>query len=528
MKPMSSVENDNVVSDNAYKSRVNVAFAQMLTQVGSEDLLGIKEASENKDGKDILTHAEQQKAIAVLARYMQNAHPGFTDKDAPNIAFSEEVKFKIKEELLKLYLTPQERTADDLTKELFKFGMKYVPDCHFNVFTTDGKLASNLFSKEENEQFLEELREFVKDGGLDDSQRGKIEGTITPQGQVGENLFNESTINQLKNDGAEILSDKKGKTWRITQINHNGNNLTLLGLTKFHALDSNQRFSAEIINDFCDFAKEFSKQEYKKSNGVIVDLRENHGGWPYLGDFIARTFYGNEVSAAPLSSLKIESYEANLIRSYMAKSSLLERLKIPKTSSNASFTQHELWSDKLPFNPQLGYNNPVIVLTDRNTASNAEATCMRMKANPYVRFAGDNTLGCIQYTPAATGLAAVPLPGGIRVAIPIEGASSAFGERVEGTGYKPDYPTRHGQNVLFETLNNFETIKRDITEHLPTEKTGSYSFARDPYIDELTKRNLKVFRDNPELQNAIKKLSDITRMIPQQFNGNHFNKANSL
>ena len=527
MTAASSTENSSSVAEDRYESKINKAFAIMVAEVNLEDLAKKDYSAGYKRETEVLTHQEQQKTIAALARYLQNAHPGFTNADAPNIAFSEDVKFKIKEQLVKLYLTPKERTVNDLTKELFKFGVKYVPDNHFNIFTVTGKHASTLFSNEESKQFLTELQEFIKDDTLDISQKGKIEAGITPRKQVGENLFNDTTIDLLKSNNVEILNDKKGKNWRITKIKQNGKELTLLGLTKFHAADSNG-FSLETINDFCDFAKEFSKQEYKKSDGVIVDLRGNHGGWPYLGDYMARSFYGNEVSASPLTSVKIESYEANLSRLYMAKAPLEDRLKAPKISKQDSVAQKELWSDKLPFNPQLGYCNPVIVLTDRSTSSNAEATCMRMKANPYVRFAGENTSGCIQYTPAATGTTAIPLPGGIRVAIPVDGASSAFGERVEGIGYKPDYPTERGKNALFETLNNFETIRQDIIEHLPEERKGSYSFGRDPYIDELTKRNLEVVRDNPELQNAVQRLSNLTKHIPQQSLSNNLSKGNSL
>ena len=510
---------------------------QMIVMSASDIDMALPKPSKADNEK--LTIEEQQKMLAVFARYISEGHPGFTAVDAPNIAFPDDVKNKFKAEFVKLFLTSnKERTVSEMGKGLFKFAKKYLPDNHFNVFSTSGVPISMTLSKEEHSEFKEELGNYIQKDDIDTSQRGIIEHLYAERNQVGKNLFNDDEIGLLKQNGAEILADKKGKTWRITKINRQGENIMIIGMSRFAAMDNDGNLNEDLIKDFTALAKEFSKQEYKDCDNLVLDLRGNGGGWPYIGDYMARTLYGNTVSTEPQGHIKMDTLAAKLSYAYMAQDDYkkyenkIERLGLTHDKQNTQYSElNKPWSEEYPFNPELGYKKPILLLTDQNTGSNAEVTIGRLREHPYVRTIGDHSCGVVQYHPAATPKASIPLPYGLKIAVPPEGFTGPNGERLEGIGYQPDYPVERGKDALIMGLENLESIKQDILQHLPPEKTVKTEAKREVKVDETTALNRRsIGKNNPKLLLAFNELVTATETIPQlkqQNNGLSYNQYRS-
>ena len=471
-----------------------------------------------KADNEKLTIEEQQKMLAVFARYISEGHPGFAAVNAPNLTFPAEVKDKFKSEFVKLFLTSkEERTVAEIGKELFKFAKKYLPDNHFNVYTTSGIPIGMTLNKEEHTTFKKELDTYLQGPNIDSSQRGIIEHLYAERNQVGRNLFNDDEIAVLQQNGAEIISDKRGQTWRMTKINHQGQNIMLIGMSRFAAMGNDGNLNEDLIKDFTALAKEFSKQEYKDCGALIMDLRGNGGGWPYIGDYMARTLYGNTVSTEPKGHIKMDSLAAKLSYAYIEGKNPIERLRLKHETENTKYEQHDKsWAEDYPFNSELGFKKPILLLTDQNTGSNAEVTIGRLREHPYVRTIGDHSCGVVQYHPAATPKASIPLPYGLKIAVPPEGFTGPNGERLEGIGYKPDYPVEKGRDALIFGLENLDSIKQDTLQHLPQEKKVETQAKREAKVDETTSLNRKsIGKDKPTMLVAFNELVSITEVIPQ-------------
>lgn len=500
---------------------IDMAF-QMIIKSASDIDMALPKPPKTDNEK--LTIEEQQKMLAVFARYISEGHPGFATVNAQNITFPEEVKNKFKSEFVKLFLTSKdERTVSEMGKELFKFAKKYLPDNHFNVYGTSGVPIGMTLSKEEHAAFKKELDTYLQNPDIDSSQRGIIEHLYAERNQVGENLFNDNEIDILKQSGAEILADKKGQTWRMTKINRQGKNIMMIGMSRFAAMDNNGKMNEDLIKDFTALAKEFSKQEYNNCDTLIMDLRGNGGGWPYIGDYMARTLYGNTVSTEPQGHIKMDTLAAKLSYAYMAQDdyqkyeSKIERLGLTHDKQNTQCNvRSESWVEEYPFNPELGFKKPILILTDQNTGSNAEVTIGRLREHPYVRTIGDHSCGVVQYHPTATPKAAIPLPYGLKIALPPEGFTGPNGERLEGIGYKPDYPVEKGKDALIAGLENLTGIKQDILQHLPPEKEFKTEARRESKVDETTALNRKnIGNNNPTMLAAFNELVAATEVIPQ-------------
>lgn len=111
-----------------------------------------------------------------------------------------------------------------------------------------------------------------------------LEHLYVERNQVGKNLFNDDEIAHLQQNGAEIISDKRGQTWRMTEVNHHDKNVMMIGVTRFAAMGQDGKLSEDLIKDFTALAKEFSKQRYQNCDALVLDLRGNGGGWPYIGN----------------------------------------------------------------------------------------------------------------------------------------------------------------------------------------------------------------------------------------------------
>ncbi|MBO5038854.1 MAG: hypothetical protein J6C85_05310 [Alphaproteobacteria bacterium] len=492
------------------QKNIELAFEKIISSVSDMDLIMPAPA---KDREDEVSSEEYKKIIASFARYIALGHPGFADSGDNAIAFSDETKLKIKENIVHLYLTEKHHTISDVEKELFTFSKKYIPDNHFNVFTSQGELVGAKLSKEEHLQLQQELQGLIKQGDLDTSQQGVIEHLYTQHNQVGKNVFHDEAESLLEQQGIELTTDAQGKTWKIGHMQYQDKKVMVIGMSKFAAIDKNG-FSVDLIHDFTALATEFSKQPYLQADVLMLDLRGNGGGWPYIGDYMARTLYGNTISTEPQSSLKMDSLEAKLSFAYMEQRNILERKALLDSPQQTQYKNRDI-SLKHPFNSELGYNKPILVLTDRHTGSNAELTIGRLKQHPFVRVVGDNSCGVVQYKPAATGKTAIPLPYGIRISVPPVGESGPNGEKLEGIGFVPDYRVKKGDDALLFGLERLDDIISDIQEKLPAPQQVKTQALYEDRVKTTTSMCQKSMANNPQCLSAFNKLVAATTTIPQ-------------
>lgn len=487
-----------------------LAFEKILSSVSDMDLI-IPAPARNRE--DEISADEYQKIIASFARYVASGHPGFADSDDKAIAFSAETKLRIKENIVHLYLSKKHRTISDIEKELFTFSKKYIPDNHFNIFTAQGELVGATLSKEEHLQLQQELQELIKQGNIDASQKGIIEHLYSQPNQIGKNIFNDAAESLLEQNGIDFTTEAQGKTWKIGHLQYQDKNVMVIGMSKFSAIDKDD-FSADLIHDFTVLASEFSKQHYLQADILMLDLRGNGGGWSFIGDYMARTLYGNTISTEPQSSLRMDSLEAKLSFAYMQQLNILERKNLLDQPRQTQY-QNRAPNLQYPFNSELGYNKPILVLADRHTGSNAELTIGRLKYHPYVRVVGDNSCGVVQYKPAAAGKRTIPLPYGIRIAVPPVGESGPNGEKLEGIGFVPDYRVEKGKDALLHALEKLDDIISDIKEKLPELQQTKTRAIREDRVNNTISICQKAMENNPQCLSAFNKLVAATTTIPQ-------------
>ncbi|MBP5533950.1 MAG: hypothetical protein J6Y03_00375 [Alphaproteobacteria bacterium] len=485
-----------------------IEFENIINSLSEKDLIVL----ENPKAKDeVLTLSEQRKMLAFMGRFLYNGHGGFADGN-PDIVFPEKVRDDFIHAFLKLYQQETPKTVDEILADIFKLQMKHIPDNHFNVLNSDG--SAYQLPAEEEKDFQRELRELLKKDDIDKCQRGKIERYLSVSNQVGTNFANRQELPQN-------LSDQtSGIQWKTGIVNQNGHKVYVVGISSFAAFDENGKFKKELVDDFTNLAVHLSKQGFQKSDALVIDLRGNRGGWPYIGDYLARTLYGNTVTSGGASLMR-DTLERALISAYMKKSSAEEKQEIVNRSFSGKTKEikGEKWTDTYPFNPELGFNKPVFVLTDRDTGSNSEATCEKLAAHPYVRFIGENTKGCLQFGSAPTGDSALPLPFWGKVSISLgASASDTIQGRYEGIGIAPDYPVK--QDALDFVIENFDSISKDIQKDVSNFgfKTDQKPVAvRESYVGNLTQKNVEYMKktQNDECADAVQRLSNVTEVIPQ-------------
>ena len=484
-----------------------IEFENIIGSLSKEDLIA---TPKTKQQKEQLTLSEQRNMLAYIGRFFYNAHGGFATGN-PSIVFPDAVKQKFIKEFLKLYNADQEKTLRDNLKDVFKFLMTCVPDNHANLFDSNG--AFFHLTPKENEQFIVELKDILKKDDLDSCQRGKIERYLSQPHQVGQNIVKQSV------EG--FSPSAKGMQWKTGIIEKDGKAFFVIGISSFVAFNQETgAFDKNLIDDFTNLAKELSKQEYKDKDCLIIDLRGNRGGWPYIGDYLARILYGNTVTSGG-DSLKRDTLEQEIVRSHMRgsfeqdKNNLAQKDFSGKTEEN----KVEKWTNLFPFNPQQGMVLPIIVLTDRDTGSNAEALCERLAAHPCVKFVGENTKGCLQFGGAPTGATALPMPYGGRLGISLGASSSSIIQgRCEGIGIVPDFKIQKGCDALSQAIEFFDGIKQDIDEKIKflPEYSKKTPGLRESYVDNLTERNVELMQNNGDFEaaKAVIRLSDATKNIP--------------
>lgn len=493
-----------------------IEFENIINSLSIDDLI---KTPIQKNPADKLSLEEQRKMLAFMGRFLYHGHGGFAEGNS-DIVFPQAVRRDFIKSFIKLYNSSQEKTLEDNLKDIYKLQMMFIPDNHVYVYNSDGSPIQ--LSAEDMCVFKKELAKRLEDPNIDLCQRGKIERYLSYAHQVGKNLVEKTSD--------ELTQQKKGIQWKTGTVSTGGKELYVVAISSFAAIDPKTgAFDEKLIDDFISLAKELSETKYKGKDGLVIDLRGNRGGWPYIGDYLARTLYGNTVTSGG-ASLDRDTLEKEILKAHMRGNFDQKKEDIVQKQFSGNTIEYgkEKWTTRFPFNPKKGITMPIVVLIDRGTGSNAEATCEKLAAHPYVRFVGENTKGCLQFGNAPTSKTALPLPYGGRMGIPLgASASSIIQGRYEGMGITPNYKLETGKDAFSYLIEKFDEIQNSVEhemQNISTQPINGHSMCeREAYVDNLTVKNVELMQRQGNLKaaEAVKRLSEVTKRIPDTLLASH-------
>lgn len=187
---------------------------------------------------------------------------------------------------------------------------------------------------------------------------------------------------------------------------------TMMGLDTIEEIDA----AYEAITD-------------ENAAGVIIDLRENHGGAFAVRPLVAHLLAG------PVDAGVFVSQPWNRVHDRPPARTDLEKVE-PWTG----WSIKAFWADvqtnpvtRVSFSPvEPVFAGPAYVLTSRSTASAAELAVDVLKVSNRVTIIGERTAGQM------LSQTIFDIPGGFHLSLPIADYYSAGGGRIEGAGIEPD------------------------------------------------------------------------------------------
>jgi hypothetical protein len=216
-----------------------------------------------------------------------------------------------------------------------------------------------------------------------------------------------------------------------------------------------------IENRFNEFMKEMIAQNKK---AVIIDLRYNSGGSPYMAARIASYFL--DTMPVPFQRVLITPASKPVYRKYLdyKHGFVFRRSGTKKQDSLLEKTRFEHGLKMIP-SADLHYTGKVYVITSEITASAATMFCSFLRNCPNVIFVGSETSGAINYFWAHRHCE-IQLPNsGLHVTFPteiIELIKGCSGNE-KPVGLIPDIPITYSiKEIMAETDKEMEWIISDI------------------------------------------------------------------
>lgn len=230
-----------------------------------------------------------------------------------------------------------------------------------------------------------------------------------------------------------LFKNRDGKTFTIESHRNIGWDINANSIFDYKTLNGNVGLLK--INTFMgnDFKKDFDVlyQSIKKTDALIIDLRDNMGGNSGNADYVIRHLSGKPVKMGNWSS-----------RMYIA--------------AHGSWGYPQEWhmetpDDLIPVNEGNGYTKPVVLLVNAVTFSSAENFCVAFRSAKKGKIIGTPTGG-------STGNPIhIELGYGINAQICTKNEWDADGNRFIGIGIKPDVEVKEnvdmfvkGKDVLIE------------------------------------------------------------------------------
>ena len=196
------------------------------------------------------------------------------------------------------------------------------------------------------------------------------------------------------------------------------------------------------------------KESLDKSSALIVDLRGNRGGVSIYSDALAKYLYGGD----------IRSEKRTFVRNNPDATRFLPMAFPDAWWGKVKGNGDPLFCGEEPlvkFDTGKGYNKPVYILTDGQTASGSEMFLLRMMHHPLVKVVGDNSAGALVYS--NVGRAILP-SSNIAVGLGLSYHELEI-DNFELHGYKPDIMCKDGQDA-------FEVAMADLSKQIMLSRGG--------------------------------------------------------
>ncbi len=266
--------------------------------------------------------------------------------------------------------------------------------------------------------------------------------------------------------GNNICTDKK---WEISEVE--GKKTAIIALPEL---------GSTLPNEWLQFSKELDEKLFnpdgsEKYDSLIIDIRDNPGGASVPFELLAKKLYGNEVAPFEKSVYR-DTREADYIRlinGEISRDTYLQRMQNHQYSGAlvpvCDYSSHR---EKYPAFVNGGYKKPIIILTNRQTASAGESLCQFLKHHPGVTYVGENTAGC--YAEISGEAVRGQFGYGVKI-----GSTHAFfenGENFERKGFPVDINTS-GQDAFAYATENLQQINSSANERLLNHKSGSRGFS---------------------------------------------------
>ena len=340
---------------------------------------------------------DQKRELAIVARMLTKAHAGYD-------SFDEQKRLQFEESIEQFYNDiSHDVDVASFYKRLDK-SLQILPDEHLKI---EGKL-------------------FVRDPNI---------------------VLAGSNICDDKSKKWEIKSAEDGKTAVIA--------LPRLGLAN---PDEWLAFSQELDE------KLFNKDGSEKYEALVIDIRDNPGGAAVPFEILAKKLYGNDV--APFEkSMRKDTKEADYLRfinGEISRETFEDRLKNHTYSGKmVEICDYSSHAADFPAFAAGGYKKPIVVLTNRGTASAGESLCQFLKHHPGVTYVGENTAGCY------AEISGEPYKGKFGIGVKIGTTHAVFenNEVFERKGFPVDIDTS-GKDAYAYTMAHLEEIKEKANEKI--------------------------------------------------------------
>lgn len=363
---------------------------------------------------------ERGKNIAVFARFIAGAHPGWP-------SFPEEIRDKFRREIEDLY-NREGNGRENLLKEMEKVLIRSIPDNHAFVLNPD------------------------KSRALDDEESAAVGGKVidkAPTPATGVNsartLAGNPACKTLFRSGTEdfplAIFEKRDRS---------GNRIGIVSLTKCPQPGDEKYASETLKKAFAD--------NYGKWDAVVLDVRGNEGGNADVINFINEKLCGSPPRYFRRQEMRTTP-EAEILQEQKYNRAFLDRLHAqnPEGYKSPEFAEPD-------FSPGQGYDGNIYVLTDRKTGSSAEFVSA-LRRHPKVKYVGENTHGCGEYGDTAT--AALPNGGYLNMGIY---KNELFAGIREGEGLAPTNRTPPGRDAFDHCMQimQYDFARERVGTRLPS------------------------------------------------------------
>jgi len=158
-------------------------------------------------------------------------------------------------------------------------------------------------------------------------------------------------------------------------------------------------------------------REAKRANGIILDMRGNHGGFVHNSLHLANHF----VRSAEGFHMRVSRRQVETIRARNGES------EITREELLAEGTKGRSWGL-----PKQRFKGPIVILVDRHSGSGGELFPAAMKDLGKAVVIGSQTAGALLVSKSAR------LAHGFQLSYPVYEIAPPGGKRIEGVGLEPD------------------------------------------------------------------------------------------